>query len=215
MNYSKTLSTILICGVFFYLFNNPSTIRKFKIKRDNTNLICYTVVYSLLLYSTIKIINFAIKDDITEHFNYKESIDIISKNYINSISSDKKCQDLYNNYISNLKKDTELKKTIEEHGFTKCKEKIDNNELCHKLDMSRYILKNSIPDCSRVLPEQYGLFKPRKGGSSTDDDDDDSSKKNTIIDKDNYIIFYLLFVFLIISYIIVVIGKSIFENKIH
>jgi len=79
---------------------------------------------------------------------------------------------------------------------------------CNKLDMSKFVLKESVPTCDYVLPEQYNLYKKRKGYVPGDHYEDPTL--NNIINKDNYVIYFTLFAILIAIYIGVLIFKSIF-----
>lgn len=222
MNYPKSSLTILISVIYFYLFNNPNIIKICKIKTDNINYIVYTLLYLLTLYFTIKFINYMIKDDITEHFNYKELINSFKKNMEGQmkVKKDPKenlyCKEKLREIINDIDDDS-IKLMIENYGMMKCKNKIDEKKLCHKLDMSKYVLKDSVPDCSKVLAEQYGLYKSRPGDvieTKNKDTEEEETNINSLINKKNYIIYYLLFVFLVIVYIVINIGQSIF-SRIH
>lgn len=214
MDYSKLSLTIIISVIYFYLFQSPQIIKYLKINIKDNQYIIYTFIYALVLYISLRGVNYITKTDITEHFNYDRLINILSNKIDNSLQKsptlNKECKKIKDNYIQKIKTDENLKNYLDEYGLLKCKEQIDKKKLCHKLDMSKYILKNTIPDCSKVIPQQYGLFK--HGDSKDSNDSTDKIITDSIINSNNYIIFYLLFVLLLVIYVVIVIISGIFSK---
>ena len=91
-------------------------------------------------------------------------------------------------------------------GYKLCNK--ESRKDCDKIDKSKFVHKDSVPTCDLVLPQQYNLYKKRKGYDP--DNISEDSTPETIINKENYIIFYIAFVILILLYVILLIFKSIF-----
>ena len=112
----------------------------------------------------------------------------------------KKCMKLEKKIVNSLNSSIgpiikKMEKDPYKYGVCTKKDK----KKCNNLDMSKFVLKESVPKCDYVLPEQYNLFKRRKGyvpGSPSDD-----PTLDTIINKDNYVIYFTLFAILLAIYI--------------
>ena len=271
MNNTNTLLTTIIATSYFYILNNPYFIKKLNIKIDNnTELIYYSIIYLLLLYSTNKIINLYYPDKLVEHATgFINDINDINDTSKSGNTENNSYYDFSNTDSPENSSELEREKKYEENIFGEFKKNIDtirnkdDNKLdnaneeektinycriledkivntfensgediknlikkmkdnpykydickpedhakCHKIDMSRFVLKESVPSCKYVLPEQYNLFKKRPGDDG--DDSRDDSRDDSIINKNNFVMYYLSFVGLIMVYIIILIIKSIF-----
>jgi hypothetical protein len=239
---NNTIIKVLVATIFFYLFNSPFIIKQLKIKIDNKHLILYSAIYMLIIYISNRIIDKSVSNNLLEHQSNEDNIfNSFKKNIEHKHKKDKEkieatmknesvddvdyCKHLEDDIVTTLEnpnsgiKDT-IKKMIEnpvKYGICSESERKDPKK-CKLLDMTKYALKEAVPDCSLVLPEQYNLFKPRKGykkGKETGIHGIANSllSSDTLINGGNYIIFYAGFVIILIIYIIIIILNSIFRNQ--
>ena len=212
---------------YFSIMNNPKFIKRFSIKLNDEHIVYYGLIYMLLVYSTYKVIDrIMYKEEVLEHqtngsplkaLNAKMK-EIKAKEQKEEIDNNKgttvQCSKMKNKILKNLEKNDRTN-TIQEYVKAALKNKKDSdlcdeeeiNE-CRDLDMSKFVHKDSIPSCDYVLPEQYNLYKNRKGYEPGDPSEDPTL--DTIINKNNYIMFYICFVILLGIYAMVLIFKSIF-----
>jgi len=236
MKYTKTILSSIIASLYFYILNNPIFLKKINIKLDNNKeLLKYSIIYLLLLYSTYKIVNLYYPDKIVENLSDLEEKKNKAKQekYNDNIFGEFKkklhkirykddqlmdgiteeddtinyCKSMEDKIINTLEdSDEEIKDLIQKmkdnpYNYDICKR--NDYMKCNKLDMSRFVLKESVPSCKYVLPEQYNLFKKHS------EDYESKSQEITLINKDNYTLYYLSFIVVLILYILILIVKSI------
>ena len=223
MNNKKNIITISLSIIYFCVLNNPKFIRRFNIKMNDEHIVLYSLIYLLMVYSTYRIVNKVIGDDEIEHQSNMNEISTMIESAAKATMEKKiktkldkenvkGCDDIEADLLKNfMDSDPNLKKTINNmknhpYDYKICKP--DDKKKCAKLDMSKFVLKDSVPKCDYVLPEQYNLYKHRKGYTPGDPASDPTM--DTIINKDNYIFFYSGFVLLMVVYILVLIFKSVF-----
>lgn len=112
----------------------------------------------------------------------------------------------------------ELMNELQQNNIIKNLESIIDNSIndntmgeqmcCNDIDMSRFVLKTSIPPCSNVIPKQYleaakdyNPWISHDDKEKDDDDDEDELYKQKITDKFSivFIIILVLIVFIIIT----------------
>ena len=222
MNNKKNIITISLSIIYFCVLNNPKFISRFNIKMNDEHIVLYSLIYLLMVYSTYRIVDKVIGDDDIEHQGNMDEIatmieraakETMEKKIKKKLDKEKKSCGVIEAEL--LKKfmdsDPKLKETINNmknnpYIYEICKP--DDKKKCAKLDMSKFVLKDSVPKCDYVLPEQYNLYKHRKGYTPGDPASDPTM--DTIINKDNYIFFYSGFVLLMVVYILVLMFKSVF-----
>ena len=122
------------------------------------------------------------------------------------------CENIELSILKLLKKDSHMRENIKKmekdpFKYGVCSQ--EERDACNTVDMSKFVLNESVPKCDYVIPEQYNLFKPRKGYTPGDPAEDPTL--DTLINKDNYILFFVAFVTLIAIYIAVLMFKSVFK----
>jgi len=143
--------------------------------------------------------------------NDKMQLEMDKQNSVDGEDDEAQCKELEAKLLSDFMSDDDLKKTIKNmkkdpYLFGVCTE--DDKNKCNQLDMTKFVHKDSIPTCDYVLPEQYNLYKKRKGYEPGNPAEDPTL--DTIINKKNYIMFYIGFVILLGFYISVLVFQSIF-----
>jgi hypothetical protein len=233
MNNSRTIliTSLLTC---IYII----TIKAFKINMKKKQLVYYSAVFFLCSFSTSKILDKIFPQKIEHLSDYKdiqemkkkkrqdrEDIlarfeDTISrkrdadmKKIRNIADQEEKdtCEQMEEEIVARLGKSriAPLIKNIQDDPFHHGLCTQEDLEACTTVDMSKFVLNESVPKCDYVLPEQYNLFPPRKGYTPGDPAEDPTL--DTLINKDNYILFFVAFVTLIAIYIAVLMFKSVFK----
>lgn len=220
----KILITLSFALVYFCVLNNPKFIKTFNVKMTDEHIILYSLIYLLLVYSTYRIVDKVMPTNLLEHLSNQELASILNneikskalkdmkdKEKKDNKSDKEKCGELEADLLKNFMSDKDLSKTIEQmkaHPYISGVCKPEDKKKCNKLDMSKFVLKDSVPKCDYVLPEQYNLYKQREGYTPGDPASDPTM--DTIINKENYIFFYVGFVILLGIYILVLMFKSVF-----
>ena len=225
MNNIKIILTVSFAVGYFCILNNPKFIKTFKIKINDEHIIYYGIIYILLVYSTWMIINKIMPDEQVEHLSgyaemahkLRRDMEADLKSTLEQASSvdgeddAEACKQAEEDLMNQFKSNSDMEDIIKGMKAHPYKWKIctkEDRKKCHKMDMSKFVLKESVPKCDYVLPQQYNLYKPRKGYTPGDPAEDPTL--DTIINKDNYIMFFVGFVILLAIYIAVLMLKSIF-----
>jgi hypothetical protein len=162
-------------------------------------------------------------NDTIENFTLEEIVKSLNKTRMDNIQlemdkqnsvdgeDEAQCEGLEGKLLSDFMSDDDLKKAIDNmkkdpYLFGVCTE--EDKDKCNQLDMTKFVHKDSIPNCDYVLPEQFNLYKKRKGYEPGNPAEDPTL--DTIINKNNYIMFYIGFVILLGIYISVQVFHSIF-----
>jgi hypothetical protein len=228
MNNSRTILTTLLFTCVYII-----TIKAFKINMKNEQLVYYSLVFFLCSFSTSKLLDKLFPEQDKEHLTDKElttySRDILTDfdNEINEMEiRDKRridslhdvgeeektqCKQIEDDIVKSLE-NTKMRENIRKmekdpFKYGVCSQ--EERDACNTVDMSKFVLNESVPKCDYVIPEQYNLFKPRKGYTPGDPAEDPTL--DTLINKDNYILFFVAFVALIAIYIAVLMFKSVFK----
>ena len=223
-NNIRNLLTISFSIGIFCIMNNPKFITRFSIKLNDEHIIYYGLIYGLLVYTTYMLLLKIYPNDNIENFTPEEIVKSFTKTRMDNIQlemdkqnsvdgedDEAQCKELEGKLLSDFMSDDDLKKTIDNmkkdpYLFGVCTE--DDKDKCNQLDMTKFVHKDSIPNCDYVLPEQFNLYKKRKGYEPGNPAEDPTL--DTIINKNNYIMFYIGFVILLGIYISVQVFHSIF-----
>ena len=199
---------------YFSIMNNPKFIKRFTIKLNDEHIVYYGLIYVLLVYSTYKVIDKIMNtynEDVLEHYNAPTAAQWraalgAGTTAPPAVDCDSIQQKILEDFIDS---DTTgfVKKYVMKEKLNFCTED-EKSKQCQNLDMDQFVPKATIPKCEYVLPEQYNLYKKRKGYEPGDPSEDPTL--DTIINKNNYIMFFIGFVILLGIYAMVLIFKSIF-----
>ena len=201
-NNIRNLLTISFSIGIFCIMNNPKFITRFSIKLNDEHIIYYGLIYGLLVYTTYMLLLKLYPNDTIEKFisiedmvkslnktrNDKMQLEMDKQNSVDGEDDEEKCKELEEKLLSDFMSDDDLKKTIKNmkkdpYLFGVCTE--DDKNKCNQLDMTKFVHKDSIPTCDYVIPEQYNMYKKRKGYEPGNPAEDPTL--DTVITKRNHV----------------------------